>query len=590
MKRLSAYLLFFAILGFGVATSDSLIAKPKYSKEKELCQHVEFLASDSLKGRFPGTPESKAAATYIFNKLRSYGYTPLADNGIQQFDMTMTKGLGKRNVLSINGVGCKLGTDFTTLSISSNGNFEAKIDFVGYGLYVNEEGLERNEYQDVNIRGKWAMMLMGVPNGKYASYSGYQQKAVIAKERGAIGVIFVAEADSSGNGELMSFAKREVNVGIPCIQVSRKLANELLSGENTTLEMVEENLANNENRISYELGVVASAEAEVESAKITGANIVMMLKGSNTSLDESIVIGAHYDHLGFGGVGSGSRRPQEHAVHNGADDNASGVALLLQLAEQLALQKELLKRNIVVVAFDAEEQGIVGSKYFVANVPKEAGKPVTMLNFDMVGRLNDKQVLQISGVGTFNGGEELVRSISNPNKLSLTLSKGGFGPSDHSAFYAKQIPVLYFTTGVHTDYHTPDDDSDKINCKGMAYICNFADKLAMKLATQPTAPVYQHAGDSEMDNRPMKVFKVTLGIIPDFMSSGSDGMRADVVSEGKPAYRAGMKSGDVIVGINKKTVHNIQDYMLRLSELKAGDIAEVEVLRGKERIVLYVQL
>ncbi|MDR0660170.1 MAG: M20/M25/M40 family metallo-hydrolase [Prevotellaceae bacterium] len=591
MKLLKLHL--FLIFAIVVSCTPSRnLADPTYKETSKLRNHVNFLASDSLKGRLPGTPESDIAAKYIKDQLQSYGYKPLAADGFQTFDLVISqKKLGNDNTFAIDGKPFQQGKDFTVLPISSSDEVSAKVTFVGHGLSIDQDGLKKDDYQNVNIKGKWALMLFGAPSDKYNLYSRYQSKAVVARDKGAVGVIFVAEPTDDLDNELMPFALREAGVGIPCIQVTRAIVNEYMHKESRDFPTVEKNLANDINTINYESDFVVSARTKVESIRVNTHNVVMMLEGYDPALkNESIVIGAHYDHLGFGGRGSGSRRPNELAIHNGADDNASGVSLVMRLAERLAKQKEQLKRSVVVVLFGAEEQGIVGSKYFVAHTPKEVGRIAAMLNFDMVGRLNKQRNIQISGVGTFEQGEEIVKSALNPDNLKLTLSKGGFGPSDHASFYAKQIPVLYFTTGVHMDYHTPNDLAEKLDYEGIHSIELLAKDIVKQLANLAKAPIYQHVGDSYINSGTHRKFKVTLGIIPDFTSSGSDGMRADVISEGRPAYKAGMQAGDIIISINKKPVLNVQDYMQRLSELKAGEMVEIIVKRNNEDVILQIQL
>jgi len=322
--------------------------------------------------------------------------------------------------------------------------------------------------------------------------------------------------------------------------------------------------------------------------KVPTFNVVMSLFGMVDSLRETIVLGAHYDHLGMGGTGSGSRKPNEYAAHPGADDNASGVTGIMEVARKLALHKNELKRNIVVVAFGAEEQGILGSKEFVKNPVAGVGKPVLMFNLDMIGRMDSLEKLMVGGVGTFEGGEEFVRSLPNPNHFMLSLSKDGYGPSDHAAFYGSSIPVLYFNTGVHPDYHTPSDRVEKINTERMAEICDFIYEAVYQMATAQEAPHFQKAGPSEAPK--YTSFKVSLGIMPDYSSTDSIGLPVDFVTEGRPAEKAGIKPGDIIKYINDKEVFTIYDYMERLSELKAGDAITVQVRRKGEMITLKVQL
>jgi hypothetical protein len=213
-------------------------------------------------------------------------------------------------------------------------------------------------------------------------------------------------------------------------------------------------------------------------------NVVMILTPYDTSAHaETIVLGAHFDHLGLGGWGS--RRRDTVAVHNGADDNASGVAMILELAKKIAQYPAPLKKNVIITAFDSEEQGLFGSKHFVKNIPPHIGNIVLMINFDMVGRLDSLRHLYIDGVGTFAGADSLLHTIPNHDSLTLTLSQSGIGRSDHTSFYKANIPVLFFHTGEHADYHTPDDDIDKINLPGMQSIAHFADSLVKRLISQP---------------------------------------------------------------------------------------------------------
>ena len=316
-------------------------------------------------------------------------------------------------------------------------------------------------------------------------------------------------------------------------------------------------------------------------------NVALMLEGSDPELKkECVVVGAHYDHLGRANFG-GSRMPDTQVIHYGADDNASGVAMVLEIAHKLAGEKP--KRTLVVAAFGAEEQGIIGSKYFVSHFPDTLPKPVLMVNLDMVGRLNEKRMLEINGTGTFAGAEDLLNATPNPDSLQITMIKGGFGPSDHTAFYGNQIPVLFFTTGVHNDYHTPEDNAEKINYLGMEKVYDYVLHIVEPLMNDSITPQYQKIGNESSATSPK--FKVTFGIIPDFNNVyEGDGMRADFVTAGKSADKAGMKNGDIILQIGDKQIHSILDYMERLSELEAGESVYVKIKRGTEILTLIIDL
>jgi aminopeptidase-like protein len=302
------------------------------------------------------------------------------------------------------------------------------------------------------------------------------------------------------------------------------------------------------------------------------------------------VIGAHYDHLGTGGPGSNSRAIDTVAVHNGADDNASGVAGILALAEELSKNREQLSRSILFVAFDAEEMGLLGSKYFVEQFKDQLDQIEAMINFDMIGRFDpEAKPLLISGTGTSVESEQILNDLALGLDFQLSYSPEGYGASDHSSFYARDIPVFFITSGAHEDYHMPQDDADRLLYEGCAQIVDFAYDLVMVLANRNQPLTFQEAGPKERP-RSGRGFKVTLGIMPDFASADNTGLRVDAVRKGGPAEAGGMLEGDVIIGLNGKSVTNIYDYMARLKELETGQTVSVEVIRNGEQQVLIVQL
>ncbi len=321
----------------------------------------------------------------------------------------------------------------------------------------------------------------------------------------------------------------------------------------------------------------------------TTFNVVGVTKGS---FDRYIIIGAHYDHLGYGGKGSGSRTPDTLAVHNGADDNASGVAAMLKTAENSLKRNQ--KTGLVFVAFGAEERGVAGSKEIAENPPVNREKIMAMFNFDMVGYLRDGAIT-LGGTGTAAELDSLIDiSVTEFNTgdvktpVRVKKSKEGVGPSDHTSFYAKNIPVVYFSTGATLDYHTPEDDAWKLNYNGIDSVAAFATVLLNTISEQPRL-TFTEAGSP--DAAPMRAsFKVTLGLMPDVTGQTENGLRADVVIKGKPAHNAGLKNGDIIIRINETPVTDIESYMKCLGTLKAGEIAAVKVLRGKETILFEVQL
>ena len=334
-----------------------------------------------------------------------------------------------------------------------------------------------------------------------------------------------------------------------------------------------------------------------KNEKRTTHNIIAVLPGKDKHLkNEYIVVSSHYDHLGMGGPGSGSRRPDTLAVHPGADDNASGDAVVLELAKHF--KKVGSPRSIVFAFFGAEEQGLVGSKFFLdwlkhedkkrINLPVDKSGIVANVNLDMVGRMRDN-AMSVSGTGTSSGFKEMVEKVAEQTNLHVSCVPDGYGPSDQASFVAVDIPVLFLTTGGHMEYHTPGDVPSTLNLDGMQQTLEFSQELIARLASLPQAPDYINVpAPNRMSHAK---FKVTLGLMPDVMgASGSPGLRADIVVAGKPAHNAGIRSGDIILEIDGKPVKDINEYMERLSELQAGTTIPVKVLRDEETIVFQVHL
>ncbi len=325
-------------------------------------------------------------------------------------------------------------------------------------------------------------------------------------------------------------------------------------------------------------------EYEIKGVKKPTYNICGIMEGQSGNY---IVLGAHYDHLGMGGMGSRARGVKE--IHNGADDNASGVASLILIANEYKKRGVTPKDGLIFVAFGAEERGLIGSRIFASNLPVPLEKIKAMLNFDMVGHLR-KGELTVGGVGTAKQMESIVdKAIKEGGEgLNVAKSKSGVGPSDHTSFYAKNIPVLYFNTGVTAEYHTPADDAHKLNYNGVDSVITFATAVLDNIIETDKLE-FTEAGNANRGSS-MSALKVTLGIMPDFSGHVENGLRADVVVKDKPAYNAGMKNKDIIIKINSTDIKNIEDYMKSLTTLKKGETAKVTVKRGDETLVFDVKL
>ena len=562
----------------------------------ELKMHVSYLTSDKLKGRLTGSEGDSLAAEYIRSELKASGLDPLYHKGFQRFRITDKIINGPNNLLTVKSTSLKLNTDFAPLAFSQNSSFSGEVVFAGYGFEINEDSLKWNDYKGIDIKGKVVMILRFDPEieklkSPFIRYSRDRDKVLQAKDLGAAAVLLVSGKTFDPEDKFEALTKGEQSVGIPAFRISRKIANEILEEKKLTIVNIEKSLNDLRKPFSFNTGIEVSGNSDVVETTVATRNVVMIIPGNDKLLKKQyVVIGAHFDHLGMGGVGSGSRVPDTLGVHHGADDNASGVAMAMELAQKFAATPKSHKRSIVVVAFSGEEEGLLGSKQFVNKPEIDLTKVNAMVNLDMVGRMNENSMVQIGGVGTADTLKKMIYAYSDTTILKLSLSEEGYGPSDHASFYGKNIPVLFLTTGAHLDYHTPADTWDKINYAGMVKISDMAYKIISGLANMDTRLNFKEAGPKEMASRGSRKKGITLGIMPDFAGNVKNGLRADLVTPGKPASLGGMKKGDVITSINGKPVNNIQDYMFRLNQLHPGDSIAVEVLRGSQKIVLIIQL
>ena len=591
-KKIAFILLVFIAFSF----TKGRIKSPEVTVD-ELKKHISYLASEELKGRRTGTEGDSLAAEYIRADLEGNGLTPLFGQGFQRYRVTDKIILGPSNSLIIAGTAFKPEVDFVPYAFSENNSFNAEVVFAGYGFAINEDSLKWNDYLDTDVKGKIVMVLRADPEiekttSPYIKYSRDRDKVLQAKDMGAIAVLLVSGQLFDPEDKFEPLAKGQQSVGIPAIRISRKIANMILESGKVTVEELEKKLNDLRKPVSFSTKVSASGHSDVIQTTVPTRNVVMVLPGSDPILkNEYVIIGAHFDHLGMGGVGSGSRVPDTVAVHYGADDNASGVGMMLELAEKLAAHPESHRRSIVVAAFSGEEIGTFGSKKFVENPDFDLKKVDAMVNLDMVGRLTDSTKLQIGGVGTAEPFRKIIYESCDTTKLKLALSDEGYGPSDHAIFYGKDVPVLFLSSGAHLDYHTPADTWNKINYDGMVKIADVAYRIISNLANSDSKLIFKEAGPKLASGRGISRRKgVTLGIMPDYAGNAKNGLRADQITPGRPAAIGGMKKGDIIISINGKSVNNIQDYMFRLNQLKHGETINVEVLRGAKKEVLLIQL
>ncbi len=588
--RLSIFPVIFFLLIF--QTVSAQVPEPA-----TLNNYVTFLASDSLKGRYPGTDEDRVAAEYIRDHFRSSGLNLPLDEGLQYFKVTTSVEPSPDNSLNIAGVAGVYGQDFSLYSFSSNATVSGDVVFAGFGISVETAEWQWNDYNNLDVNGKWVLALKGDPepsnnDSKFIPYADARSKALFARDRGALGLLLIGGKANQPNDELapMAFERSVVASGIPVIDLKRSWAGPLLFQQSIGVDSLERLMMDGRNPAEFVVLARVDANTALIRKEVSTTNIIGILEGSDPQLkNEYIVIGAHYDHLGMGGQGSGSRTPDTVAVHYGADDNASGVAAVMALAGYFAQQDITPARSLMFAAFGAEEMGLLGSRHLAKNLPVEKENIVAMINFDMIGRLNENRSLSASGTGTSPIWEDLLNATAPEHNFSLAFSPEGFGASDHASFYAEDIPVLFLSTGAHTDYHTPFDTPEKIDYQGMSEVIAFAADIVQKIGQAEERPAFTEAGPRERTGG-RRGFKVTLGIMPDFTGTGNDGLGVGGVTKGGPADKAGMKKGDLITAIEGMAVGNIYDYMNRLKQLKPGQRVNVDVKRGSEHLVLIVDL
>ncbi len=587
-----AYLLFISLLSFAQRNPEITA--------KELKADVYYLASDSLKGRKPGTPEGDLAAKYIREQFKASGLKLISDNGFQYFEIVTDVTLGEKNSFTFEGFKGTVKQDFIPLVFSSNGEVNAPVVFAGYGFDIDQDSLKWKDYDGINVKGKWVMIFRGDPeldnsDSKFIPYGDIRGKVLTAKDHGAAGVLLVTPKAIDKDDKLMVLRteNNEVTAGIPVINIKREFGNFLLLASGLSLDSLERILNRTRKPVSFTLPISVDATSDVIQKKARTENVIGMIEGTDPVLkDEYIVIGGHYDHLGFGGPGSGSRMPDTVAIHNGADDNASGTAMVIEVAGKLVSVKSQLKRSIIFISFSGEEMGLLGSKYFVDHPVVDLKKIKAMFNFDMVGRYDkERKSISVSGTGTSLEGDTILRMYEKNLPFTVTHSPEGFGPSDHASFYASNIPVFFYTTGTHMDYHTPFDDADKLDYDAEKIIGDYAFNTILHVDNLAHDLTFREAGKKESYTRgDGRRLKVTLGIMPDFAGTETKGLRVDGVTKGGPADHGGMKKGDIITTLNGMKVGNIYEYMSRLGKLKPGQTISVEVLRDGKTEVLIVQL
>ena len=562
--------------------------------ENDIMDHIRYLSHKDRAGRYPGTRESKDVISYLIRHFKSFGVQPGGGNGsfVQPFNITDGIELGKNNSLIIDGDSLVTGRDYMPLWFSGNETVSAPAVFAGYGFSIDEKELKWNDYNGLDVVGKWVIVMRHGPernnqHSLYSPHSGLHKKMLVARDKGALGIIYVSQMEDTDIHPLKYIAGYS-NAGIPAIHISNEMADELFKTDGWTLERIQKTMNKTLKSIAFKLPVTINASVDLNPIQTRAANVVGLIQSGNRKYrDEYVVIGAHFDHIGMGGAGTGSRKPDTSAIHFGADDNASGTAGLLEIAQKLVSQKSRLKRSVILLAFDAEEKGLLGAKYFTENPLVDLQNIVAMINLDMIGRMKDSTIT-VGGVGTSPLFELLLNRESVGRNFTINMTKPGYGPSDHAAFYTKDIPVLFFFTGFHSEYHTPEDSWKLINLKGEKDILDLVYDITFQLSRLSERPVFTEAGPKEGRMQRNTKFKVTFGIVPTYGST-KKGLEVDGISKPDgPAAKAGMLKGDLIKSMGGKPINDIYEYMERLEEIEPGMTITVLIDRDGTELKLPV--
>ena len=574
---------------------------PLTTATDSLLGHVRYLASDELMGRGVDTPGIKLARDYIAGKFVQYGLLPGGDNGsyFQSFETITGVTVKQPTTLMLDGLpALSPEEDWTPLGLSASGHVESNVVFVGYGITVKDYGYD--DYAGVDVKGKIVVVLRYEPPPKddkspfrkgprYSTHATLRAKASNARDHGAVGMVLVdLEPLRQGTRELIStsgsFAR--TNNGILAAQVKRQVLEKWLAGQRASLSDLKEKIDRYEKPASMELPALkVSLAVTLEPVRQRTENVVGILPGSDPKLkNESIVIGAHYDHLGLGHFGT-LDSSAEGQIHHGADDNASGTSVLLGVAEQMVRATPKPDRTVIFAAFSGEELGLLGSRHYIEHPAMPLASTKAMLNMDMVGRLRDNR-LTVFGAHSGNGLSDIVRDQANRLGLEVTESDS-VGRSDHMSFYNRKIPALHFFTGSHPDYHRPSDTWDKVNAPGMSKVGELVLAVAQQLANikKPLNFVSLPSRPPTEERDTSQGYGAYLGTIPDF-ADNVEGVRLAGVTDGSPAAVAGLKEGDVIVQFAGSKVTSLEDLAMLLGAKQPGDQVEIVILRMSRPLTL----
>jgi Tol biopolymer transport system component len=577
----------------------------------DIRKHLKYLCSKTLEGRFTGSPGGKKASEYVAESFKSFGMEPFSmkEGWFDEFPFFNSAELSPSCHLDFSLKEAekerqKINQDWIPMTFSDSGNSSIEeIIFAGYGIRTKKSGdwPEYDSYTHLEVKDKWVMILRKLPSSwsekrkdLFYYHSTFRKKASVARDLGAKGIIFVTDF-AEPEDKLIEFSSGTTNetISIQSIMITRSLAERIFKAQRRDLRKVCDRLATGDIQMGFPLKqAVLSLKVSILRKKGEGRNTLGWIRskaGSKTK--RIIVIGAHLDHIGFGRASSRAKKSEKGKLHPGADDNASGIGALLEIAEYLAdlRRKGLLKSNydILFAAWSGEEIGLLGSSHFMRSHASgkknsEDRKIIAYLNLDMVGRY--KEQLTLHGVGSSTAWKKLIQRANIPVGLNLNLQNDSHIPTDTTSFFTKGVPILSAFTGLHADYHSPSDTPDKINYEGIADCSNLYVRLIEGVAIQDKMDYVAQASPPKSRGR----LSVYLGTIPDYSQTDLKGVLLSGVSKGGPADLAGLQSEDLVVELGGKKIETIYDYTDAISLLKAGQESKVTIIRKGKTLGLKI--
>lgn len=577
-------------------------------RKRDVIDIVKYLASEEMKGRMTGSPEEELYMSKIADLFRLWNL----DVKIQKFEFVSSVKLGENNTAAFKGAFTKnleLGKNYQVVSNSASGKFhETPVVFAGFGILAdaNSNFAGYNSYRDLDVKGKWVMMFEGEPlpterdlkkHAELLPYTGQQHKITVAKNQGASGVIFVAPEKSQFD---FKYEGKVSGTTIPVIRISQDLFGDLLKQvkPEESFKKLIENFNSYESKTGFAIpSVYLAAQVELKAEVSKAQNVIGVLnpKNKKSQKNKAFILGAHGDHLGLGQTGSSlAKGDQKGKIHYGADDNASGVAGVLELAHYYSENRDALRRPIYFAVWSGEELGVLGSNEFVKKFKENFGKDfsstfMASFNLDMIGRLNDKNELNVQGIGSSDNWPIITEKVAFQNKdmnLQLNVTSDPYLPTDAMSFYLGKIPSISFFTGAHQEYHTPLDVPETLNYDGLVDSIKIVKSFIQETDTYSNLKYVSVA--SQAKNMEGRKFRLFLGTIPDYTQEGVKGVKISGVTKDSPAEKAGLQGGDVITEFDKIKIDNIYDYVYTLQTVKPNVKTNIKVKRGSEELELEV--